>query len=179
MGPAWDPPGSCRPQMGPCWPHEPCYLGKLPLKRYTRVCYPCRHTEITQTTRQVTLAAMARTTILVPYCLNQVTALHSTSGTRALSQRELQVTDCKAVYRSSSPNNGHRELCHVGKLLCCSSPHSHYMQYIDTRPSSNLICALCLNWTMTLCIFLRYLSSETFKLDTAKVFKRFLQILNM
>ena len=21
------PPGSCRPQMGPCWPHELCYLG--------------------------------------------------------------------------------------------------------------------------------------------------------
>ena len=28
MGPTWGPPGSCRPQMGPCWPHEPCYLGK-------------------------------------------------------------------------------------------------------------------------------------------------------
>ena len=25
MGPTWGPPGSCRPQMGPCWPHEPCY----------------------------------------------------------------------------------------------------------------------------------------------------------
>ena len=27
MGPTWGPPGSCRPQMGPCWPHEPCYQG--------------------------------------------------------------------------------------------------------------------------------------------------------
>ena len=25
MVPTWGPPGSCRPQMGPCWPHEPCY----------------------------------------------------------------------------------------------------------------------------------------------------------
>ena len=27
MGPTWGPPGSCRPQMGLCWPHEPCYRG--------------------------------------------------------------------------------------------------------------------------------------------------------
>ena len=27
MGPTWGPPGSCRPQMGPGWPHEPCYQG--------------------------------------------------------------------------------------------------------------------------------------------------------
>ena len=27
MGPTWGPPGSCRPRMGPCWPHEPCYQG--------------------------------------------------------------------------------------------------------------------------------------------------------
>ena len=27
MGPTWGPPGSCRPQIGPCWPHEPCYQG--------------------------------------------------------------------------------------------------------------------------------------------------------
>ena len=27
MGPSWGPPGSCRPQVGPCRPHEPCYLG--------------------------------------------------------------------------------------------------------------------------------------------------------
>ena len=27
MGPTWGPPGSCRPQMAPCWPHEPCYQG--------------------------------------------------------------------------------------------------------------------------------------------------------
>ena len=26
-GAKMDPPGSCRPQMGPCWPHEPCYQG--------------------------------------------------------------------------------------------------------------------------------------------------------
>ena len=25
--PTWGPPGSCRPQVGPCWPHEPCYQG--------------------------------------------------------------------------------------------------------------------------------------------------------
>ena len=29
MGPTLGPPGSCRPQMGPCWPHEPCYQGKV------------------------------------------------------------------------------------------------------------------------------------------------------
>ena len=29
MGPTWGPPGSCRPQMGPCWSHEPCYQGFL------------------------------------------------------------------------------------------------------------------------------------------------------
>ena len=27
MGPTWGPPGSWRPQMGPCWPHELFYLG--------------------------------------------------------------------------------------------------------------------------------------------------------
>ena len=27
MGPNWGPPGSCRPQWAPCWPHEPCYQG--------------------------------------------------------------------------------------------------------------------------------------------------------
>ena len=27
MEPTWGPPGSCRPQVGPCWPHEPCYQG--------------------------------------------------------------------------------------------------------------------------------------------------------
>ena len=27
MGPTWGPPGSCRPQMGPCWLHETCYQG--------------------------------------------------------------------------------------------------------------------------------------------------------
>ena len=25
VGPTWGPPGSCRSQMAPCWPHEPCY----------------------------------------------------------------------------------------------------------------------------------------------------------
>ena len=29
MGLTWGPPGSCRPQMGPCWPHESCYQGNL------------------------------------------------------------------------------------------------------------------------------------------------------
>ena len=28
MGPTWGPPGSCRSQVGPCSPHEPCYLGR-------------------------------------------------------------------------------------------------------------------------------------------------------
>ena len=32
MGPAWGPPESCRPQMGPCWPYEPCYQGVLGLQ---------------------------------------------------------------------------------------------------------------------------------------------------
>ena len=27
MGPTWGPPGSCRSQMGPCWPHELCFQG--------------------------------------------------------------------------------------------------------------------------------------------------------
>ena len=27
MGPTWGPPGSCRPQVAPCWPHESCYQG--------------------------------------------------------------------------------------------------------------------------------------------------------
>ena len=27
MGPTSGPPRSCRPQMGPCWPHEPCCQG--------------------------------------------------------------------------------------------------------------------------------------------------------
>ena len=26
-GPTWGPPGSCRPQVGPCRPHEPCCQG--------------------------------------------------------------------------------------------------------------------------------------------------------
>ena len=29
MEPTWGPPGPCRPQMGPCWPHEPCYEGNV------------------------------------------------------------------------------------------------------------------------------------------------------
>ena len=31
VGPAWGPSGADRTQMGPCWPHELCYLGN-----YTR-----------------------------------------------------------------------------------------------------------------------------------------------
>ena len=27
MGPTWGPSGTDRTKMGPCWPHEPCYLG--------------------------------------------------------------------------------------------------------------------------------------------------------
>ena len=27
MGSTWGPPGCCRPQMAPCWPHKPCYQG--------------------------------------------------------------------------------------------------------------------------------------------------------
>ena len=30
MGPTWGLPGSCRPQIGPCWPQEPCYQGLWP-----------------------------------------------------------------------------------------------------------------------------------------------------
>ena len=26
-GPTWGTPGSCRPHVGPMWPHGPCYLG--------------------------------------------------------------------------------------------------------------------------------------------------------
>ena len=38
MGPTWGPPGSCRPQMGPCWPHEPCYQGC-----FMAYCSSCKH----------------------------------------------------------------------------------------------------------------------------------------
>ena len=34
MGPTWGPPGSCRPQMGPCWPHEPCYQGSYSVRQH-------------------------------------------------------------------------------------------------------------------------------------------------
>ena len=34
-GPAWGPPGSCRPQMAQRWPHEPCYQGSY---RQTEFC---------------------------------------------------------------------------------------------------------------------------------------------
>ena len=40
MGPKWGPPGSCRPQMGPCWPHEHCYQG---LYAKLTSCYECLH----------------------------------------------------------------------------------------------------------------------------------------
>ena len=43
MGPTWGPPGSCRPQMDPCWPHEACYLGQYLLcvvySAYNVLCY--------------------------------------------------------------------------------------------------------------------------------------------
>ena len=29
MGPTWGPSGADRTQVGPCWPHGPCYLGRL------------------------------------------------------------------------------------------------------------------------------------------------------
>ena len=47
MGPTWGPPGSCQPQMGPCWPHEPCYQGTLktfyprPVLASGYCCCPC------------------------------------------------------------------------------------------------------------------------------------------
>ena len=31
MGPTWGPPGSYRPHVGPCRPHEPCYQGISPI----------------------------------------------------------------------------------------------------------------------------------------------------
>ena len=31
MGPTWGPSGTDRTQAGPCWPHEPCYLGSTDL----------------------------------------------------------------------------------------------------------------------------------------------------
>ena len=43
MGPTWDPPGSCRPQVGKCWPHERCYQG---------IYYFCNNKPVT--TRQLT-----------------------------------------------------------------------------------------------------------------------------
>ena len=30
MGPTWGPSGADRTQVGPCWPHEICYLGTYP-----------------------------------------------------------------------------------------------------------------------------------------------------
>ena len=33
MGPTWGTPGPCRPQMAPCWPHEPCYQGWFPVEQ--------------------------------------------------------------------------------------------------------------------------------------------------
>ena len=37
IGPTWGPP--CRPQMGPCWPHEPCYQGILWSATFTHFYY--------------------------------------------------------------------------------------------------------------------------------------------
>ena len=36
MGPTWGPPGSCRPHVGPCWPHKPWYQG---VYYYARMSY--------------------------------------------------------------------------------------------------------------------------------------------
>ena len=42
LGPTWGPPGSYRPQMGPCWPQEPCYQGCYACFRgYPRVALQC------------------------------------------------------------------------------------------------------------------------------------------
>ena len=43
MGPTWDPPGSCRPQVGNCWPLERCDQG---------IYYFCNNKPVT--TRQLT-----------------------------------------------------------------------------------------------------------------------------
>ena len=37
MVPTWGIPGSCRPQMGPCWPNEPCYQGTFSPVFYTHI----------------------------------------------------------------------------------------------------------------------------------------------
>ena len=36
MGPSWGPSGADRTQVGPCWPHEPCYLGSQLLTTQTQ-----------------------------------------------------------------------------------------------------------------------------------------------
>ena len=38
--PTWGPPASCRPQVGPCWPHELCYQGSV---RYYECSIPTYH----------------------------------------------------------------------------------------------------------------------------------------
>ena len=35
MGPTWGPPGSCRPQVGPCWPIKPCYQSSYSLAHHS------------------------------------------------------------------------------------------------------------------------------------------------
>ena len=40
MGPTWGQPGTDRTQVGPCWPHDLCYLGILkPLRCYFNKSY--------------------------------------------------------------------------------------------------------------------------------------------
>ena len=39
MGTTWGPPGSCRPQMGPCWPHWHCDRGYAYWNRCSPVCF--------------------------------------------------------------------------------------------------------------------------------------------
>ena len=38
LGPTWGPAGTCRPQMGPCWPYELCYQGYQSWSRFAIVC---------------------------------------------------------------------------------------------------------------------------------------------
>ena len=41
VGPTWGPSGADRTQVGPCWPHELCYLGVIMPKRRFDVIITC------------------------------------------------------------------------------------------------------------------------------------------